>query len=115
MDKVSLSLEDLHVESFETTPKGHRGGRGTVFGFSGQNPDPSDPCTGLATYCGTTCDLTECRASCDCPSQWETCEWCMDSIFWSACAAKCWQHNSYCWGTCVNTCDPQEVTCAPGC
>lgn len=55
MKKIKLNLDDLQVESFDTTPEARPEDRGTVFGFT----------TGSQVICDcdttpNTCDLNSC-------------------------------------------------------
>ena len=76
MKKMKLSLDDLKVESFQTTPEGGGGGDGTVFGY-------------------ISCDLTIC-AECPpggCPTQDPSCN--------GTCGQSC---NGTCYESCNGTC-----------
>lgn len=73
MSKKKLSLDDLKVESFQTTPDAEGPEKGTVYGFAYTEETAcatSDCCTGqtCAQTCGWTCGHTSwgtCAASCD--------------------------------------------------
>lgn len=78
--KLKLSLEDLAVDSFDTTRS--EKSRGTVFGeqqctcwtYCGQNTCPGCPtcdasCNGT---CGASCNAS-CNGSCDCPTAGYSC------------------------------------------
>ncbi len=84
MKKIKLSLEDLEVESFTTTPEDPGKKRGTVVGFATAftcNTNGCHPeCTGDPTVpytCPYTCDDMSCNPTCgvscggSCP---DTCE-----------------------------------------
>ena len=58
-NKIHLNLEDLGVQSFDTTPESSAG-RGTVFGRAG-TWEPVDSCH--ATYCGD-CEATNPDVDC---------------------------------------------------
>jgi hypothetical protein len=73
--KLTLKLDDLSVDSFETTIK--QKARGTVFGeqctcwtYCGQNTCPGCPTCGAS--CNGTCDAS-CNGTCNCPSGNATC------------------------------------------
>ena len=59
MKKLALNLDDLAVESFDTSPLGQR--RGTILGFSPALDPSNDPCTQPTLYesCqeAATCEL----------------------------------------------------------
>lgn len=55
MKKIKLDLDDLKVESFETTPESEDGG---VFGYAS-----CPTCTGPTCYGAETCQ-TRCPATC---------------------------------------------------
>jgi hypothetical protein len=60
MKKIKLDLDDLKVESFDTTPEG------TVYGY-GTCPTFCGTCAGQAT-CDSTC-YASCGGTCDtCPA-----------------------------------------------
>jgi hypothetical protein len=86
MNKLKLRLEDLHIDSFDTTAP--QKAKGTVFG---------EQCTCYMecqdTWQGSSCEVS-CFGSCD-ASCYGTCE------------ATCEQS---CRGTCFDTCD---FNCAP--
>ena len=111
MAKLKLQLEDLMIDSFDTTAAKKE--RGTVFGeqctcwtYCGQNTCPGCPtcnnsCGGSCEYsCNGTCPDT-CGASC-----WGTCE--AQDTCWFTCAASC--QGSCGPDTCYYTCD-QGMTC----
>lgn len=74
MKKLSLSLDDLEVDSFQTAGDGQ--GEGTVFG--------KEDCT-----CPTACSCPGCP-TCDatCP---ETCEQTCNNTCWATCGITCGQ------------------------
>ncbi|MEM7352315.1 MAG: hypothetical protein AAF657_16055 [Acidobacteriota bacterium] len=61
MKKLRLDLDDLEVESFDTTPAGEEANEGTVFGYS----CPSCPSCGLDLNetCGS-CPGMSCQMTC---------------------------------------------------
>jgi hypothetical protein len=65
MRKLSLDLDDLQVETFDTTASGSK--RGTVVGQETTwGTCNSGACSEGGTWCGNTCDTT-CNADlCDC-------------------------------------------------
>ena len=71
--KLTLNLDDLEVTSFETVEDGE-GERGTVFGRSAQLDPSIEPCGGGSM-----------ASENDCPSNWETCDYCYNSGPWSRC------------------------------
>lgn len=86
MEKVRLTLDELHVQSFATTG-GESGGRGTVRAHDAptdqvecatQNPD-WDTCWGTCGgSCGGTCGCEEYSERCtldDCYTGWPYCTW----------------------------------------
>jgi hypothetical protein len=77
MKKMKLSLDDLKVESFQTTPEGAEGDRGTVYGY-------------------ISCDLTICQ---ECGP---TCACTRDPSCNGTCAASC---NGTCYASCGGTCN----------
>lgn len=96
MRKVRLVLEDLSVESFDTTPDAARPGRGTVHG------------QGVAAE-----EQTQWPGQCDtypnCPSPL-----CVDTPLASCDDASCrWTCGSSCNGTCQScySCDSCQDTC----
>ena len=81
MKKMKLSLDDLKVESVQTTPESNAPAEGTVFGY-------------------ISCDQTWCK-ECPpggCPSQVNTCQ----STCGSSCNGTCTES---CNGTCDNSCN----------
>ena len=103
MKKFKLNLDDLHVQSFDTTPAWGTGARGTVYGHA------SDTCM---TVCLGLCrgkigtdislNLAECPSDVTCA----TCETCYASCNGS-CDAQC--------GTAMNTCAGFGDTCDCSC
>ncbi len=87
MKKLKLSLDDLEVESFETTPE-IADTKGTVVGYGG------------GTAWGETCVASEC-GSCG-GTCFETCG--------NTCGGTCGRS---CGGSCVNTC-LGTCLCPPG-
>ena len=83
--KLSLSLDDLQVESFHTTPEKKKEGQGTVYGYITQDLTLCDTCTD--STCGSTCDST-CSSTCS-------------STGGSTCSSTC---SSTCDSTCDSTC-----------
>lgn len=81
--KKKLSLDDLKVESFQTTPEENESGEGTVFGFGAYTEETA--CVG--STCGYTCTCITCVATC----RW-TCGW----TSMGTCPASC--------DTCGSTC-----------
>jgi len=97
MKKMTLDLDSLSVESFDTAAG--LAGRGTVRGLDSWT-EPQEPDT-IAATCGcppagtgqTACGQATCDATCFCASN----------------QATCGEYS--CWRTCQNTCDvcgPQE-------
>jgi hypothetical protein len=105
MAKLKLQLEDLLIDSFDTTPA--EKGRGTVFGEQctcwtrcGQNTCPGCPtcdasCNGTcaascAQTCAYTCDDASCAGTCG-----DTCDYSCngDTCFVSCRMSECWQGN----------------------
>lgn len=100
MKKLTLDLDALAVQAFDTTP-GTRGGAGTVVARIGQTdgrdclsdylPCATDDCT---VSCGGTCDYScngTCAASCN-----------------GTCAVSC---NGSCAASCGGTCNLSCNTC----
>ena len=84
-----LKLDDLAVESFDTTPAPHTE-RGTVFGEQG-------PCT-----CYTNCTCPQCP-TCGYASCMTNCNTCVPESCWGTCDASCE------YGTCLG-----HQTCGGG-
>ena len=72
--KLTLNLEDLFVESFDTTSP--QSGKGTVFAEQGPCTCPTAcTCPGCLTCDYTACGQQSCAGSCEsCESCWETCQ-----------------------------------------
>ena len=87
MKKMKLSLDDLKVESFQTTPDAGEGEKGTVFGYLTQDLTICDTCD----TCNASCNGT-CNASCG-----------------GTCGNTC---NGTCHASCGGTCD---ASCNGGC
>ena len=85
MQKLSLKLDELQVESFDTTAVLRR--RGTAYGY---DSDTSQPCAG--TYGGNTCESTCHQIDCGCTG-----------------------YNGTCDVSCNGTCEGQGDTCQQGC
>jgi hypothetical protein len=99
MNKLKLQLEDLLVDSFQTTPAERP--KGTVFGEQctcyTQCTCPGCPtCDGTCpNTCANTCDDPSCAGTCG-----ATCDWscggagtCAVSCNVSECNTQCWQGN----------------------
>lgn len=67
MKKLTLKLEDLAVESFDTARAGAKGG--TVHGAGGVIPTQDATCP--YTYCGET----NCGSACKSQDGWGSCEY----------------------------------------
>ncbi|HEX8695570.1 MAG TPA: hypothetical protein VF746_24365 [Longimicrobium sp.] len=99
MRKVRLVLEDLSVESFDTTPGAARG-RGTVHGRADYYAVPAEP---YSQYPG------QCDTYPNCPSPL-----CVDTPLASCDDASCrWTCGDSCNGTCAScqSCDSCRDTC----
>lgn len=74
-EKVELKLEDLEVESFQTTPR-QTGKQGTVFAHAelagGWTHPPYESCPPLCYSCAPYCEATLCRED-GCDTQNESC------------------------------------------
>ncbi len=56
MEKLKLNLDDLKVESFDTTPMQLERSRGTVYGYNHTEEVGCEPATpGVPTCAGATC------------------------------------------------------------
>jgi hypothetical protein len=84
MKKLSLNLDELHVESFDTS-SGEPDGRGTIQGRVADTENTPDTCE---FSCGVTCGDT-------CPE---------------SCGGTCWADCSYGW-TCVPSCNDTVCYC----
>ena len=82
MSKKKLSLDDLTVESFQTTPDAEESGKGTVLGFA-----YTEETLCVHSTCGYTCTCATCVA---------TCAWTCGHTAAHTCAATC--------DTCGSTC-----------
>ena len=61
MRKLSLAIDDIHVESYAVEDAPHRGG--TVVGFQTQPASVPEPCTGPSwTYPVRSCQTCHCAA-----------------------------------------------------
>jgi hypothetical protein len=92
MEKLKLNLDDLKVESFDTTPMLAQETKGTVYGYSHQQ-----------THCY---QITECQHTC---AQGNTCAWQMTCGLCTGqegCSAQC---TNGCSNQCQNT--DQGSTC----
>ncbi len=65
MKKIQLVLDELQVESFDTTPVEEKQSEGTVMGYI---PTFNDPTCPAAISCGFSCDNNTCIGSCGCPT-----------------------------------------------
>ena len=110
MKKLKLNLEDLRVESFQTTPDDPWLARGTVRGY-GDTPE----CTTNPVTCEVTCN-TAC-AQPGCPTyqcggtEWTNCD---PSCGPTQCYTDCGEYT--CGGeyTCPGICTTEgETTCCP--
>ncbi|MCG8454976.1 MAG: pinensin family lanthipeptide [Holophagales bacterium] len=96
MKKLKLDLDDLKVESFETTPETGEEAKGTVYGYITQDLTICDGCNDptnqntCASTCGSTCGNT-CGSTCG-----------------TTCASTCGN-------TCGATCGCGGLTCQPDC
>ncbi len=105
MKKMKLSLDDLKVESFETTPESKDDSQGTVFAYFtpglGNTCDPG--CTNAT--CGPTC------ATCD-----STCVNTCGNTCGSTCEGTCASNTcgNTCLATCPNTCANTCSACGSG-
>jgi hypothetical protein len=98
MRKLTLKLDDLSVDSFDTSAV--RREKGTVFGEQctcwtncGQNTCPG--CYTCDASCNGTCH-DSCNGTCDCPSG-NTCDW--------SCQA------TDCWGYTCGNCTALQTNC----
>lgn len=98
MKKITLDLDDLQVESFETAPESGDG-RGTVFGYA---PTVFGTCN--CTAGSLTCDTcTACNGGFTCEGTCETC--------WATCGVAQTGDGDSCDGSCTYTCNP--FSCRP--
>ena len=76
MKKLSLDLEALAVDSFETGARRARVGTVRAHGETGFDPDSTAPCA-AGTEAGGTCDTTCRQIICTCTQggePWQTCD-----------------------------------------
>jgi hypothetical protein len=100
--KLTLNLESLAVQSFETTPEDD-GGRGTVLGRGGVAvPRDTYPNGCPSPLCMDT-PLASCDGSCG-NSCYDSCN--------GSCASCIYSCDASCGGTCAETC---PASCAPSC
>jgi hypothetical protein len=99
MPKLKLRLDDLQVDTFQTTTV--RKGKGTVFGeqCTCQTQCTCPGCPTCYASCNGTCDAS-CNGSCECPVDATYGDTCYDS-----CAVSC--------ATCQFSCDDM-YTCVNG-
>lgn len=122
MKKLTLNLEEIRVESFDTSPES-QDGRGTVHGrgnlsvtcftdcgegcsgdwCAGQS---TTPCQG-GTYDGRTCDTTCYQIACGCSGAWTQCD--------LSCNGTCADKDDTCAEGCVTYLDCPTVSPYPGC
>ena len=108
MKKFKLNLDDLHVQSFDTTPAAGTGSRGTVYGAGSQ---------GSQSNCGT--EMTVCFGLCGGKLSFATDDDACNTIACGGgggggsvgptCQATC---NGTCDGTCTCANDTAMNTCA---
>jgi len=96
MDKLRLNLDDLRVESFDTTPEGARGTRGTVFAY-----EPQNTWVTAGVYCSTACGICSVQET-YCACSGDTC--------YSGCTYGVDSCGQTCATDCVGSC-PLEETC----
>jgi hypothetical protein len=90
MRKLTLNLDSLAVQSFETTPA-DAAGRGTVLGRAAAGPEPTRDCS-MDPNCVYT-DQASCKGTCDYN---ETC--------YDSCYGSCGSCIVSCPGTCAASC-----------
>ena len=95
MKKLTLRLDELSVESFDTQPG--RSERGTVLANSDYSCYTGACCTPAGTYGGNTCETTCHQIRCDCTYLDGTCD------------LSCGYGE-----TCEYTADPQACPSSPG-
>ena len=106
MNKLSLRLDDLQVESFEPLPPSTARG-GTVLGHKGTQDDTCRSCI-------ETCEAT-CRETCD-ESCRPTCgESCRATCHGESCEDTCGQGHPTCAESCQDTCARTCATCLETC
>ncbi|WP_420130425.1 hypothetical protein [Longimicrobium sp.] len=106
MNKLKLQLEDLSVESFDTTS--HTRAKGTVFGeqCTCYTQCTCPGCPTCYASCNGTCDAS-CNGTCD-----ASCNGTCDASCGRACGT--WDYTCDCTNdSCVYTC-PGWMTAAPG-
>lgn len=91
MKKLSLKLDDLRVDSFNTTP-GDRAGRGTVHGHDESQYSAITECESCDSFCYGT--------------YWGTCGGCGDGTYRLSCP--------YCTGPYCQPGDPSYDSCYTG-
>ncbi len=87
MKKMKLSLDDLKVESFQTTPESAAQKKGTVFGYITQDLTLCQECP--TNTCGNTCQGPTCEGTCDNTCQGPTCEGTCGEATCGQCAPTC--------------------------
>ncbi len=118
MKKIKLNLDDLQVQSFDTTPVGGAAARGTVHGHGDTNQVGSCTCGG-DTCAGGACLVFGTDAATDCcgtgtagGGTFVTCETCAATCA-NTCANTC---GASCNGTCAQTCAAScNGTCEAAC
>lgn len=107
MKKLVLKLDELHVESFDTTSTGS-GARGTVEGHD--DPDlPWQNQTMTCFSCAGTCELSVCFGN----TCYASCESCFGSCY-GTCGDSCASCDFSCNGTCgEGTCYGETCVCYP--
>ncbi len=111
MKKLSLKLEELLVESFDTSPDSEHA-RGTVRGRDVHTSDPSYctgcyGCTPAGTYDGNTCVSTCHQIDCGCTGYNGTCD--------LSCNGTCGGQGDTCEYPCETYLDCPTVYPYPGC
>lgn len=102
MKKLALNLDELHVESFDTS-SGEPDGRGTIQGRAADTENTPDTCD-VTCPNNNTCDIT-------CPN---TClNTCQDSCYGTCGAACTWGYT--CPPTCADTCQCTKIVGQYGC
>jgi hypothetical protein len=107
MAKLKLQLEDLTIDSFDTSPAKKE--KGTVFGeqctcwtYCGQNTCPGCPTCG--NTCNGTCDASACNGTCDasCNGTCYSCNWTCEWTCEYTCGDSCGGY------TCATSPDPRQ-------
>lgn len=106
MKKLKLDLDNLRVDSFDTTPAEGNGGRGTVFGHAESfqyGCTDGASCDSCAGSCGT------CEASCcgTCNTCYTNCGTCPCDY---SCNGSCYSCGGSCDYSCGGTCDQYDCT-----